>query len=83
MNTKFGSSLYSLAAATFVAADNLCKQFRPRYKPFDILIVFQVNFEKKSPDDNKSVKSYPACKELKIFTWCFGFCLEYQPKKPL
>ena len=40
-----------------------------RSKQFDSLIVFmkeffeKVNFEKKSVNDNKSMKNYPACKE--------------------
>ena len=40
--------------------------------PFDTLIVFlnelfeKANFEKKSPYDNKSIKNYPAYKELSL-----------------
>ena len=43
-------------------------------KPFDTLIVFLkeffeiINFEKKSADDNKSTKNYPACINNKIAT---------------
>ena len=39
---------------------------------FDTPMVFlkiflqKVDFEKKSADDNKSMKNYPACKELRI-----------------
>ena len=42
-------------------------------KPFDTLIVFlkeffeNVNFEKRSSDNNKSMKNYPTCKELRVF----------------
>ena len=49
------------------SSDNLCKQFGS--KPFDALIVLlkeffeKVNFEKKS---DKSLKNYPACKELSM-----------------
>ena len=44
----------------------ICKQIGHRSKPFDTLIEFlkdffeKINFEKKSDDDNKSMKNYQA-----------------------
>ena len=62
-------------AATFVVCcpDNLCKQIGPRSgqtkclawsgsKLFDIIVFLKAYFFKKSADDNKSMKNYPACK---------------------
>ena len=62
------------------SADNICKEFGssqdrhfvgPDLGPNHLtLIVFlkeffeKVNFEKRSADDNKSMKNYPACKDL-------------------
>ena len=43
------------------SADNICKQFGPRSEPTEK----KDNFEKKRADANKSMKNYPACKELK------------------
>ena len=43
-------------------------------KPFDTLIVFlndlfqKVNFEKKTADDNKSMKNYPTCLDLTLLS---------------
>ena len=56
-----------------------------QFKLFDTLIVFlneffeNVNFQKKSADDNKSMKNYPVCKELKIFylIYSWHFCSVY------
>ena len=42
------------------SADNICKQFGPRSEPTE-----KVDFEKKRADASKSMKNYPACKELK------------------
>ena len=43
------------------SADNIRKKFEPRSGPTE-----KVNFEeKKTADANKSMKNYPACKELK------------------
>ena len=66
-----------LASGNFLSsADNLFKQLGPRsicrswsgYKLFDTLIVFlkevfeKAYFDKKSADDNISMKNYPACR---------------------
>ena len=38
-------------------------------KPFDSLILFPIDFfRKKSAEDNKIVKNYPACKELTLYS---------------
>ena len=48
-----------------LSADNLCKQFGPRSGPTKKVNFKKINFKKKSADAKKSMKNYPACKELK------------------
>ena len=42
-----------------LSADNLCKQFGPRSGPIEKQLIL------KQADANKSMKNYPACKDLK------------------
>ena len=48
------------------SADNIGKQFGPRYGPMGLMVFLKeffqkVNFERKSADDKKNRKNYPSC----------------------
>ena len=61
--------LLCLIATILQSTDNLCKQFGPRSVPQDRQYVgpdlYPNILKKKTADDNKGMKNYPACKELK------------------
>ena len=76
LNEPHQDLLFPCQLRLLLPVDNLCKQFGPRSGPtkcqswsgsklFDTLIVFLKDFLFKSADDHKSMKNYPACKELR------------------
>ena len=44
----------------------------PNWLTSERILFEKANFEKKSADDNKSMKNYPACKELSSETYPFS-----------
>ena len=82
MSTNFQACQDNFLSSRVELADNRCKKFGPRSGPtecrswsgsklFDTWIVYlkeffeNINFEKEGADD-KSMKNYPACTELKL-----------------